>query len=116
MYSLNLADGRNLKVSHDHINSVMVNTTPNGYATWEDKNLTTAELLSMPLTHTKGNSTKHLVKVKNIEALEYPNKDLPLDPYTLGLILGDGSIKKNASGIVFTTVSAIIFTCSNNNT
>ena len=102
MYSLNLADGRNLKVSHDHINSVMVNTTPNGYATWEDKNLTTSELLSMSLTHTKGSSTKHLVKVKNIEALEYPNKDLPLDPYTLGLILGDGSIKKNASGIVVT--------------
>jgi hypothetical protein len=109
MYRLGLEDGRSIKVSEDHINSVVINTNPNNTARWEEKDLTTEELLKQPLVHTKlgnkkhrGTSSKRLVFVKNTQALEYPEKALPVDPYTLGLLLGDGSIKKNASGVVLT--------------
>lgn len=109
MYKLELEDGRFLKVSEDHINSVMVNTSPNGIAKWEEQDLTTKELLNIGWMHTKignknhkGTSSKCILKVKNTEPLEHTKKDLPIDPYTLGLILGDGSIKNNASGIVLT--------------
>lgn len=109
MYELLLEDGRALKVSEDHINSVIVNTNPNNTVRWEEKDLTTKELLEIPLIHTKkgnlnhkGVSNKHLVYVKNSLPLEYPEKSLLIDPYTLGCILGDGSIKKAGSGIVMT--------------
>lgn len=109
MYKLVLEDGRSLKVSEDHINSVMVNTNPNNTAKWVDKDLTTKELLELGWEHTKkgnlkhkGTSTKCVMKVRNTAPLEYPTADVEIDPYTLGLILGDGSIKKNASGIVIT--------------
>jgi predicted phage terminase large subunit-like protein len=109
MYELELEDGRTLKVSEDHYNPVVVNTSPNGIARWEEKVLTTAELLEQPLTHTKkgnknhrGTSTKHLVQVKNIEPLEYPHKEFPVDPYTLGVVLGDGCIRKECGSVELT--------------
>lgn len=112
MYRLRLADGRSLKVSEDHYNPVVVNTNPNNTARWEDKVLTTLELLQQPLSHTKkgnkrhrGTSTKSLVAVRNIEALEYPEATLPIDPYTLGAVIGDGRIRK-ACGSVELTVHA----------
>lgn len=109
MYAIELEDGRVLKVSEDHINSVLVNTDPNNLATWEDKDLTTKELLQFGWVHTKignknhrGTSSKCIMKVRNTAPLQYPEYIFPLDPYTMGLLLGDGSIKKKASGIVLT--------------
>lgn len=37
------------------------------------------------------------VSLPRIEPLAYREKDLPIDPYVLGVILGDGSISKNGS-------------------
>jgi len=109
MYRLVLADGRSLKVSEDHYNPVVVNTNPNNTARWEDKVLTTLELLDQPLTHTKkgnlrhrGTSTKSLVSVRNIEPLQYPDASLPIDPYTLGAVLGDGRIRKECGSVELT--------------
>lgn len=109
MYQLQLADGRTLKVSADHLNPVVINTNPNNTARWEDKVLTTLELLQQPLTHTKkgnlrhrGTSTKSLVAVRNIEPLQYPEALLPIDPYTLGVIIGDGRIRKDCGSVELT--------------
>jgi len=109
MYALELEDGRTLKVSEDHINSVLVNTDPNNLATWEDKNLSTKELLQLGWNHSKlgnknhqGTSNKCVLKVRNTAALEDPEREFLVDPYTMGLLLGDGSIKRKASGIVLT--------------
>lgn len=113
MYQLQLADGRSLKVSEDHLNPVVINTNPNNTVRWEEKVLTTSELLQQPLTHTKkgnlrhkGTSTKSLVFVKNIEALEYPEAPLPIDPYTLGVVIGDGRIRKECGSVELTVDSA----------
>lgn len=109
MYRLQLADGRTLKVSEDHLNPVVINTNPNNTARWEDKVLTTLELLQQPLTHTKkgnlrhqGTSTKALVTVRNIEPLQYPAATLPIDPYTLGVVIGDGRIRKDCGSVELT--------------
>lgn len=110
MYSLNLADGRSLKVSEDHINSVVINTNPNNTVRLEEFDLTTKELLQQPLTHTKignkshrGTSSKAIVWVKNTAPLEYPEKDFPVDPYTLGVLLGDGRIQKPSGSVELTS-------------
>lgn len=109
MYRLSLADGRSIRVSEDHLNPVVINTNPNNTVRWEEKVLTTLELLQQPLRHTKkgnmrhrGTSSKSLVFVKNIEPLQYPQADLPIDPYTLGAVIGDGRIRKDCGSVELT--------------
>lgn len=109
MYRLSLADGRSLKVSEDHLNPVVINTNPNNTVRWEEAVLTTKELLLQPLVHTKkgnlkhrGTSSKSLVAVKNIEPLQYPEVALPVDPYTLGVVIGDGRIRKKCGSVELT--------------
>ena len=76
MYRINLCDGRSIKVSEDHINSVVINTNPNNIVCLEEFNLTTKELTKLPLTHTKktkynssGYSSKSLVFIRNTKPL-----------------------------------------------
>lgn len=109
MYRINLNDGRSLKVSEDHLNPVVINTNPNNTVRWEEMVLTTKELLEQPLTHTKkgnlkhrGTSSKSLVAVKNIDPLQYPEAVLPIDPYTLGVVIGDGRIRKDCGSVELT--------------
>lgn len=109
MYELRLSDGRTLRVSEDHLNPVVINTNPNNTVRWEEKVLTTLELLQQPLIHTKlgnknhkGTSSKSLVCVKNIEPLAYSEASLPIDPYTLGVVLGDGRIRKDCGSVELT--------------
>ena len=109
MYRIALSDGRSLKVSEDHLNPIVINTNPNNTARWEERVLTTKELLEQPLIHTKkgninhrGTSSKSLVAVKNIEPLQYPEAMLPIDPYTLGVVIGDGRIRKDCGSVELT--------------
>jgi predicted phage terminase large subunit-like protein len=86
---------------------VWINTNPNNITRFEEFNLTTKELLQIPLLHTKpgnkqhrGTTSKHLVYVRNTKALEYPAKEFPVDPYVVGLLLGDGSTKADGSNVL----------------
>ena len=90
MFQLELDDGRTLDVSEDHINSVLKYGVP--------QNLSTLDLLKSPLFRLKANGTKsYTFQIENTSALQYKTKHYPIDPYTLGLLLGDGSIKADGS-------------------
>lgn len=109
MYRINLNDGRSIEVSEDHLNPVVINTNPNNTVRWEEYVLTTKELMQHPLLHTKkgnlrhrGTTSKSLVFVKNIKPLEYPEANLEIDPYTLGVVIGDGRIRKECGSVELT--------------
>lgn len=90
MYQIDLADGRSLNVSEDHLNSVLK------YGCY--RVLTTAELLEVPLFRNKPNGTRsYTLHIVNCAPIEFSEKVLPVSPYVLGLLLGDGSIKKDGS-------------------
>ena len=103
MYKITLADGRSIKVSEDHLNSVVIRSKINNR--WEEENriLTTKELLEYPISISlKGKDkykqvytyTKQLMFIENCKPLEYSFKDnLLIEPYTLGLLLGDGTLQ-----------------------
>lgn len=102
MYELELIDGRKLKVSGDHIHSVIHKESPNSRAKYLSKNLTTVELLTLDLQYTRNRKwtkgrnrviKENLLFIENCKPLAYPNRVLPIDPYTLGLLLGDGSLR-----------------------
>ena len=57
---------------------------------WHD--LTTADMLN-DFAHTRsdGKGTEYKYRVPICKPVNYPSKELPIDPYTLGVWLGDGS-------------------------
>lgn len=104
MYELVLDDGRKLKVSEDHLNQVHVKKFLSERTfskhTLEEKTLTTLELLQEPMFAIDPNGSKRpLLWVENAKPMEWPeNQDLLLDPYTVGVLIGDGSMNRKASG------------------
>ena len=106
MYRLSLADGRHLDVCEDHINVIIhkrqkrINGKRVSYL--DRRELTTKELLEIPLIATRSKTAKNPKGMENRvwipmnACVEYPHKDLPIDPYTLGLVLGDGNVSKNS--------------------
>jgi len=109
MYKIILEDGRELKVSDEHINSIVHKTNVNNTAKYFKKDLYTHELIKLPLVHSrlrkcKGKpdyiSNENLLFIENCKSIEYTEKVLPLDPYVLGLLLGDGSLKKDGSCVL----------------
>ena len=104
MYRLVLADGRELKVSEDHINTVIhqrqkrVEGKRVNYL--DRRDMTTKELLAIPLTTTRNKTNKNPKGKENRvwlplpKPVQYPECDLPIDPYTLGLAIGDGSMDR----------------------
>lgn len=94
-YRLELEDGRGLTLSDDHINNVYIKTSV-GNGKFKEKNLTTTELMNIPLRASKPSSPnkyESMVYIKNTKPVEYSSKELPIDPYLLGYALGDGSFQ-----------------------
>lgn len=112
MYSLVLDDGRSLSVSEDHLHQVHIkkfksDKTFSSY-TMTEQTLDTAELLSMSLFATDPNgSQRPLVWIDNIKPMELPhNSNLMIDPYTVGVLLGDGAMNPKTSGNVPVVLTA----------
>lgn len=111
MYELQLEDGRSLKVSEDHLNPVVIKSNVHNKARYDECVLTTLDLLEEPLNFSRLRrrrnkpdyvSNENLVFVKNIQPLDFPAKQLPIDPYTLGVVLGDGRIRKDCGSVELT--------------
>lgn len=104
MYSLTLEDGRSIKVCEDHLNPVLIKDKHSNKKV--KKVLTTKELLNEPLLHVrdrKGRITKErLMFVENTKPVEFPKEKLPIDPYTLGVVLGDGRVRKECGSVELT--------------
>ena len=111
MYQLLLSDGRSLRVSEDHLNQVWVKKFNSNSAippVYSEHTLTTLELLELPLfknqtrqpdRYSKGYITNRpLVWVENCKPVQFQEQDFILDPYTLGLLLGDGAMATKTDG------------------
>lgn len=112
MYELELQDGRKLKVSEDHLNQVHIkrfksDRTFSSY-TLTEATLTTEELLGQPLfaTDSRG-SRRPLIWVENTKPMTWPeNQDILIDPYTIGVLIGDGSMNGKAASNVPVVMTA----------
>lgn len=112
MYLVEFEDGAKVKASADHIWTVQTKnsrsafnrklTGKNGWSTKEKYRtnngwyeVTTEEMLGdYARVRADGKGTEYKYRVPMNNAVEYGEKDLPLDPYTLGVWLGDGTKKR----------------------
>lgn len=83
VYEVTLTDGRTLKVSKDHIWGVY---TSRGNLI----NKTTQELLDAGIYLDKRHPRFKIPS--GGYRIDYPSKEIPVDPYTLGVLLGDGCL------------------------
>ncbi len=90
LYKFTFADGRVIIAHKNHLWKVCVRSNTGPW--WRIK--TTEELLKY-----KGFGAKRIY-VPLVEPIEYEKKTLPIPPYTLGCILGDGHVDANGSTIV----------------
>ena len=107
MYRVTFEDGTIIKASEDHLWEVQTKkiyaenagrgkplATYHGKPITDNRTviLTTSEMLA-DFAHVRkdGNGTEYKYRVPMNGPVEYTEKDLPIDPYTFGVWLGDGS-------------------------
>jgi len=90
MYEIEYSDGRTLKVNHSHINVV-----------WFPKKRTGKYIKEHIVTTDLINRFENGIKAytKYTDPIQYSKKDFKLDPYLLGVSLGDGSFRKSRKGL-----------------
>lgn len=85
IYRLTLSDGRSVEASKNHIWNVIK------YGRKRPYNTTTVNILNNGLYT---NSGQHKFFIQNGGAVDYEHKDVPIDPYTLGLLISEGALTK----------------------
>ena len=101
IYKLNLSDGTFIEVADNHLNSV--------YRIWpksnpkkqgrEDLVLTTLELKNIIEADGKdvyGRQYSPIMFIEPVSIKAWKSESLPINPYLLGCLIGDGSINNNA--------------------
>lgn len=83
VWEVTLLDGRVVKCGGNHVWSVMFNK--------KQRDITTEQMLALGLiySHSTGQKT-YKFKLPEIKPVKYEKKELPIHPYILGALLGDG--------------------------
>ena len=113
-YTITLANGESFVANEDHIHIVQYRTTANNGNTkenrWREVELTTKELLDKGIYYLsacteknpKGRENKYFIPLIN-KAVEYDSVPFGIDPYTVGVVLGDGHYQRNGQYIGITS-------------
>lgn len=92
IYELTLRDGRKVKASKDHLWLIDLHGRKNS------KLMTTGELFnsykkSRKSSERNPNGVEYICSIPSNKGVEFNHKDTKVDPYTFGLLLGDGCFR-----------------------
>lgn len=96
IYKVTFEDGRTVNCTYDHLWTISRWTTKKSKKVIETSTLSLSEidrLMKLP-----GHSTNR-IKIQMNSCTDYPAQPIPMDSYTLGLMLGDGCIGKATKNI-----------------
>ena len=92
LYRIAFSDGVTIDADDEHLWTVqhVRNDTPGRYPDTNGRwrTLTTAEILAIGLTDNTGNRNW---RIPLVSPVQHPHRDLPAEPYLVGVCLGDGS-------------------------
>jgi len=93
VYSINFKNGHSVECCEDHLWLV---EKLNRSGTWEQKVITTKEMLQEKLFRSiytdRGIWNRYIYRIKPISYAYFNDQEITIDPYILGVILGDGGI------------------------
>lgn len=97
VYKISTSDGRSTEATADHLWSTMDHREYRGEKGYSVKS--TSEILSSLVKANNWGKRKTIYnhRLPNVKPVEFSQRDLPIDPYILGVLLGDGSFGKNVS-------------------
>jgi len=99
VYRVTFSDGASTECCDEHLWNVMSpqlkNQSKGGYERWQTKSL--RQIMDEGLRDRWGNLKNFIPMVEPVEFT--PERDLPVDPYLLGLLLGDGYLGKTTPSI-----------------
>lgn len=99
VYRISLRDGRTIECSGDHLWNVL----RRGSHRLRDHHrtvMTTEQMMEQSITKNGGRGKhEYRWKIPVPEALEFPRISLPIDPYLLGLLIGDGCLTREVPEI-----------------
>jgi hypothetical protein len=95
MYRVAFKDGTSVECDADHLWGVYDSQRSPGF---QYQVMSTSDLMDAGLRRRGTASGQWRFAVPRCEPVEYPVRDLPIDPYVLGAWLGDGSIRTNTAG------------------
>lgn len=99
-YEVEMVDGRVITVCKDHQWQIFDKVRNRANGSYMRKHIVSTEEIAktqwMPRTTNSRNprGVEQRYYLPMAEAIKYETKELPIDPYTLGVIIGDGSIDK----------------------
>lgn len=108
VYRITFSDGNFIDCNKDHIWIYQTQSMRND---GRDTNLTSGtleEMMKIPLKVTSTRLAYNNLWIPMCKPCQYSKKELPIDPYLLGLLIGDGCISENAQGIQFSNVESDI--------
>lgn len=99
-YRVHFSDGTSFVVDEDHLHMVRTNNDRQRGKPW--RVLDTRTLLALPLRYGQDDKSRNY-DIPVVSPVVFSKQELPLDPYLLGALLGDGGL---------TIQSRIIFSCA----
>jgi len=92
IYEIELIDGRKVRCGLNHKWKVYGSS----WKGEKERVIDTKYLLENPIKHqcNKGKNVGYIYKLPDIEPIPYEEKELPINPYLLGLLIGDGHMNR----------------------
>ena len=87
IYKITLRDGRTIEASEGHLWEVW-----KGSSKVKRKYLKSTKEIQEDIAYIRGNSFESKYYIRNAGAVEYKEQNIPMNPYLLGLMLGDGTM------------------------
>lgn len=101
VYEVRFTDGAKVKTCGNHLWEVKYHNvnTPSGVNGYSTQVLSTEQMLKNGLKGGHGKGEHSVYSVRYTAPVEYEHKDVPLDPYLLGVLIGDGNLTQSTPNL-----------------
>lgn len=103
MYKITLADGRSIKCSEGHLWNVYSHYHNGELKTIETKHLYNTYRSNRKVSERNPKGVEYHYSITSNNGVDFPYKETKIDPYTFGLLLGDGCFRVNGTNKTYFT-------------
>ena len=106
-YEITLKDGRTITAGQDHLWTVMKHGTKRGLITISTKDMLKDYVRERKITDRNPSGKEYVYRIPVNGCVDFPKQDIDLDPYTLGIIIGNGGCTSCSKNKMQITINKI---------